>query len=291
VIAYSARHRSQFFKPEDQYATYPNFNHLGVVSMHVMGPIIAGVTLYAITGNLDMISLLSRKMLSKITFFESHLKELQTHFSAAYTNLSGVELYCGGGSPSQMFVDWFFSKNGKKIYTFFGASECLPPVFYNEILNTEYLITDRNLGKTVPPYVINKDSNDQLGLKGPAVGINVKLDKQGFYNTGDYVTIDNNSVKYLGRKRIETDTGFLYQVEVENFINFQIAKEGLLPSSYFVDFDVGTIKLMPNSATAHQALTRLKEALDNRFAGLQVIITPTSADESGFKVTQKRAIN
>jgi AMP-binding enzyme len=280
---------SQFFSAADRYATYPNFNHLGVVSMHVMGPVIAGVVLFSITGNLDLISLISRKILNKITFFDINLKELMTHFPTHNVDLSNVELYCGGSSPTTTFVDWFFDNKGKKIYTFFGASECLPPVFYNEIINKDHIVLDRDLGQLIEPHQIDKNNNDQLLIKGPSIATSVKLDDWGFYNTGDYVSIDNNTVKYLGRQSSVHQQKIVYHVDVENVVTTFIADLGLMLPPYLIEFEKDTIKILLPSTKVHPVLAELAAVLADKFAGFQIDIMPIWPDESVFKITPDRS--
>lgn len=281
---------SRFFSNKDTYGPSPKFGHLGVTSLHLVGPLLSGATMYTSQNTIDLFSLCNRKFINKITLFELELREfLASGLSEYIVDLSDIEVYCGGGSPTITFIDWFFSRNGKKIHNFYGTVEVLPPIFVKTILDPTVNIYERDLGKLTNNYCkIKINGQGQLLVDGPSKSTYLtKLDEDNFYNTTDYVRFDenNNHVYYLGRCRLELEPGkFLYQSEVENRINQEIEPLGVIPSEYFVVLKDSKVKIISNTTNSHNVINDNWASITNKFSKTTLEYEQGKANLSGFKV-------
>ena len=276
---------ADFFEPTDTYAASCNFNHLGTVSMHVLGPIIAGVKFYTVIHLLDLHNLLSRRLLNKFTFFELDLRSLQKMLYDTYIGLEGTTMYCGGSSLSIEMLEWFFSNRGDKIYNFFGASECLPPVFVNEVYDKHFDVLARKLGRILPPYVSRQAANGMMELNGPGISPGVAITSDGYYNTKDYVDITDGVHIYNGRAKLENSNNEIVAAEVDRILitNFNLAIQ-----DYFLTFADGKINIFANTDHAAKVLNVYYTDLKSYFPFDEVVIGRADADETGFKIAMQR---
>lgn len=197
TIVAASKLASELFRPNEKFLTHSNFNHLGVISMGVMGPIIGGVRLMTSQHQIhDLIFYASRGLVNKALLFEFTMAELKNHYVTEGL-LSGLEIITGGKLLTASFIDWAFLSGVKKIYSVYGATECLPPVITKIVESTEVenLV---DMGKVLGVYE-TKIVNGQLHLRGPGVSSGVNT-VDGFYNSGDYVTEDDGSFLFRGRR-------------------------------------------------------------------------------------------
>lgn len=279
---------SRFFNNKDSYAASPKFGHLGVTSLHLIGPMLAGVTMYTSKSSLDLFSLCNRKIINKITLFELELREfLSSNLSNYIVDLSNIEVYCGGGSPTITFIDWFFSRNGKTIHSFYGTVEVLPPIMIKTISDPTVNVYERDLGKLTNNYCkIKINQQGQLLVDGPSKSTYLTtVNEDGFYNTTDYVRFidSSNQIFYLGRCKLEINDTILYQSDVENRINQVIEPLGVIPSEYFVVLK-DSIKIISNTEKSHRIINDNWSKILEKFPETTPIYEQGQANLSGFKV-------
>jgi acyl-CoA synthetase (AMP-forming)/AMP-acid ligase II len=210
---------SNFYSTKENFFSHSNFNHLGIISMGVLGPIIAGVHLMTSRHEIhDLIFYASRQMVDKALLFDINIIDLKNNYSVDGL-LDNIEIITGGKIATSSFVDWMFMSGAKRIYSVYGASECLPPVM-TKIFNSPDDGNLDELGIVLDCYK-TKIVNGQLYLQGPGVSERVET-HNGFYNTGDYVLPKNNTFQFCGRQRLidgQSKTEAEYKIMIDSLLN------------------------------------------------------------------------
>jgi acyl-coenzyme A synthetase/AMP-(fatty) acid ligase len=209
-----------FYRAKEKFLTHTNINHLGMITMAVVGPIMAGVHLMPSIHISDLVFYSSRGLVDKAILMETSAEFVKNYFSEM--RFENIEILTGGKNPSPSFVEWALTAGVRRIYSIYGASECLPPVCFKIIDFYEYE-TLSSMGQLVEGYQ-EKIVDGRLYLKGPGVSRMVTKDKDGFYDTKDRVILINDGLQFCGREQINFSL-FKTETECANLVNSLIAEQ------------------------------------------------------------------
>ena len=226
---------AEYYSVTDSVVTHMNFNHVGVISIGVLSPIIAGARMLTTIDMGDLFYYLQRKLVTKLLAFEVTLRVIRDA-NDINVDFSGVTIITGGKVVSRSFVDWCLSKNAAAIVSVYGTSECLPPVLHG-IFNKD---KDDNLSIMThlqPGYIVNIQDNE-LMLKGPGVSRFYESD-DGWYHTGDNVSqVSESEFLYIGRKNYPVTAN--HEFEFDNCINSSLVESDIrfvFPHDYATKLD------------------------------------------------------
>jgi long-subunit acyl-CoA synthetase (AMP-forming) len=242
---------SSFFKPNERFFTHSNFNHIGVISMGVFGPIIGGTRILTSTDSIyDLMFYAKKRMIDKAAFFEVHLATLKNHNADLRGAFNGIEILTGGKLLTSSFIDWCLSLGAKRIHSIYGATECLPPVM-TKTVDSIHVENLSDMGKLFSCYQ-TKIVDGFLCVKGPGVSKKVESDSEGFYNTGDYVLQYGNTYEFKGRKKISES---LHDCDLMILVDGVLSaclkrdlKKFIFPQEYKVTVNDSNIKFDFNNA-------------------------------------------
>ena len=128
------------------------------------------------------------------------------------------KIICGGALLSSELCQFYWDM-GIPVYIVYGTTETMGPIAIN--LETENKLG--TVGKPFPDYEIEISNNGELRIRGsnvmkgyyknPEITKTV-LDKNGWYNTGDIMSLDEDGyLNIIGRK------SEIFKLTVGNFIN------------------------------------------------------------------------
>jgi long-subunit acyl-CoA synthetase (AMP-forming) len=272
---------SEQFKIGEGYSSFPTVSHIGVMTFHVLGPIIAGVKFYSLSEISDIVHLVKKKALSSVSIFSAQfsiIKEL--HGDVDFSN---IRVYLGGSSPVQGVVDYFFKNNGEKMFNVFGLTECLPPIFIHEI-DVNYDFSKNVLGKLQTGYEFKIDEDSVLLVKGPGLSSYVDIDSNGFFYTKDFAEMtETNDVIYLGRGSIVNQDG--RRIFEKHVIN-EFSKFGYSKPVWVFEID-GKFQVVTEPHLYTEVL-KLKEKVESSLKLSLVIDSNKTWDQHEFKPVVNR---
>jgi len=255
-----------FYKPGKCFSAYPNINHIGMAAVMCCAPALAGTTIYSCRSIHDLMFLISRQIFDIVGLFavqteqwqnfEQALKEQLTVLQYSM-NFGQAELITAGSSPSPTMADWFFSKNGKRIRSFYGSNETLSPNFVIDINSPCHDFSKRSLGKQIPgtDYKINDDNI--LLVKNPGVSDFIEC-ANGWYNTGDYVVESDGELCYKGRKKINNR----YLLDFHDIVHHHTFKDGVEIDHYLINYENNMIDIYAKHQFAINSINSSLEEIE-----------------------------
>ena len=250
---------AEFYDSKEKILSTTNLNHIGVLAMHTLGPVVAGSTL--VIGNTveDLFFLKSRNLITTISLFELHIKNLLRFSKYANFNidLSGLKVITGGSLLSSSLVTTLFDNGVKEILSIYGANEALPPIFVKRIIKDT--VDDNELNNL---GVLVQDCNIVLldqgyKLSGPNTSA-FCCDADGFVTIDDNLKLINNNYYFMGRT--QNFEGYHY----DDILRLtEIFSQNLLIMLFRSDFDYG-IKDNKIYLLLDQSIMSLKHTIDLR---------------------------
>jgi hypothetical protein len=119
---------------------------------------------------------------------------------------NGITVITAGSLLSTRFVDLAFSYEAEQVVSFYGNNEILGPAYILELNSPMDPFDDGRLGST-SPGTQTKIVDDQLWIKTESISPSIKIDEEGYFNSGDYVATKDDQTVILGRKRFVTASG------------------------------------------------------------------------------------
>lgn len=242
-----------FYKPGQTFAAYPNINHIGMAAVMTCAPVLAGVTIYSCKSLLDLMALTQRHLFDIIGLFALQIEQWQLLENLIKEKVPGMQqhvtfgqadLITAGSSPGPTMADYFFSRNGKRIRSFYGSNETLAPNFVVDITDNQYDFTKRNLGQKIPGTDYKISDDNELLVKNPGLSDFV-AQENGWYRTSDYVVETHEGLLFKGRQKV--NQGF-YLLDLHNKIQTCLFQYGVEIDHYILDYKNNSI----NIHTKHQ---------------------------------------
>ena len=230
-----------FYKPGQAFASYPNINHIGMAAVMTCAPALAGVTIYSCKSVLELMVLISRQLFDIIGLFDLQVEQWKyienfitttVPLMGHYVNFGHADLITAGSSPGPTLADYFFSKNGKRIRSFYGSNETLAPNFIIDITDKHFDFSKRKLGEKIPGTDYKISADNELILKNP--GLSVFIDHEdGWYKTADYAVELPEGLIFKGRHKINEK---FYILDIHNQIHTCIFHAGVEIDQYFLNY-------------------------------------------------------
>lgn len=286
---------SFLYYPGQRFSSYPNINHIGMAANMVLSPTLAGATIFTVASMVDLLGLCSRRgcldtlglFPSQITAWAHAARMLDSEHINWFSNIdfSELEMLTGGSVLGPSVVDWFFSKNGKRIRSLYGNNEVLMPVFINDINSSEEDFFKRNLGIPCPGVEFKVDNNNNLWIKTHSISDFVSIGNDGYYNTTDLVLVEQDGVYYRGRKRIN---GF-FMTEIHDAILDCIFEDQINLDDYSIHYNEANNQITVISTFQHvlDSLSRNTESVREvlaRFNCNTELNTVKSRFDGGIKI-------
>jgi acyl-coenzyme A synthetase/AMP-(fatty) acid ligase len=200
-----------FYKDSDTVLLFTSLNHVGVITIQILPVIISGCFTIALdtwdpTSSLDAI--IDYKP-NKTLLFHDQIENMKKLPRWNETNFEFLEEVISGGIKlPQIFIETLLiEKKVKTLYNVYGLSETPPPVYVYKItaenVNTHSKDGNNNLGDLVNSWDVVISENNTLTIKGDGLAKGHDIEKNcnnnGYYDTKDLVTVDNNDIWFVGR--------------------------------------------------------------------------------------------
>jgi acyl-coenzyme A synthetase/AMP-(fatty) acid ligase len=198
----AAKNASTLYTVGERILSTHAINHLGVVTMHILGPILAGAQFFMCKDIADLYFLTNRKLIDTFSGFEAYIKNLlRIHKSLGLAlDLTGIKVITGGASLSINILDILFAIGVSEVMCIYGASECLPPVMYRRLFKDSPYVTDYNsLGTVMPGYDI-KIQEDKVLISGPSAS-DYSKDSDGYVHLNDKLKFENDTYYFMGKEQ------------------------------------------------------------------------------------------
>lgn len=183
----SAQAARLFYTSTDTVSMSVLPNHIGVMSMGVMGPILAGSKInLCFYSDPDFAQRFAQGN-KCLMFYYGYLKHCKD------VDLANFDLVITGGEPiRQTFLDAMFAKGVGRVASVYGLTECLPPVATKYFDHAEI---SYDLGEFTEG-IEYRIRNGQLELRGP----DCYLPAGQWKTSGDLVEVLGNQVHFITRE-------------------------------------------------------------------------------------------
>lgn len=199
---------SPLFEPGDVFATLNGINHIGFLAITMLTPLMRGVKIFTVNYVHEILMFTTRSFLTKLVLYEHQLLFINSlpGFKMQPDCFNGITVITAGSLLSTRFVDLAFSYEAEQVVSFYGNNEILGPAYILELNSPMDPFDDGRLGST-SPGTQTKIVDDQLWIKTESISPSIKIDEEGYFNSGDYVATKDDQTVILGRKRFVTASG------------------------------------------------------------------------------------
>lgn len=258
----------ELYSEHDSFASHGSTNHVGMVSVNVLGPLFKGATLYTVKNIKDLAFLASRKVLNKVFIYESDFSVLVAAKASEFSDMfDGCTIMTGGGILTTRFVDCAFEYGAKKVISLYGNNEAITQQFAKVFNSPQDEIVGADIG-TPTRQVQYKIKNCTLWIKSPCIGKYITVDEDGFFDTNDHVLEYKGQIFYQGRQRYIINNKEIFDLDIGRCIMTSL-KQDLMAVEYVTDVDVVDnllrVNLYPRNNVANQviidSLDQIKENL------------------------------
>ena len=198
----AAKNAATFYTVNERILGISAINHLGVLAMHILGPVLAGSCMYVCKKVTDIYFLTDRKLIDTFSGFEIYVKNMLrlSNYLSSHLDLTGIRIITGGSTLSPNLLDLMFAQGASEVLYIYGANECLPPVMYKRIFKDTPFITDANcLGTLVPGFDV-QIKPDEVLISGPSASDYLK-DQDGYIHINDRIDYRDESYYFKGREQ------------------------------------------------------------------------------------------
>jgi acyl-coenzyme A synthetase/AMP-(fatty) acid ligase len=228
------------FEPGDVFATLNGINHIGFLAITMLTPLMRGVKIFTVNYVHEILMFTTRSFLTKLVLYEHQLLFINSlpGFKVQPDCFNGITVITAGSLLSTRFVDMAFSYEAEKVISFYGNNEILGPAFILTMNSPMDPFDDGRLGVQAPGIDQTKIVDDQLWIKSDTISPSIKIDEEGFFNTGDYVARKDDQTVILGRKRFVTASGRkFFMKNIADKILEQLGPENnLYYSQFFLNY-------------------------------------------------------
>ena len=231
----AAKNAATFYRVDERILGTATINHLGVVAMHILGPVLAGSCMYVCKSITDIYFLTDRKLIDTFSGFEIYVKNMMRlgNYLSSHLDLTGPRIITGGSTLSTNLLDLMFTRGASEILYIYGANECLPPVMYKRIFKDTSFIADANcLGTLITGFDV-KIKQEKVLISGPSAGDYLK-DQDGYIHLNDRLDYRNDSYYFKGREQYLKN--YVYEEVVQLTEQFSNTTDHPL---FKTDFDYG----------------------------------------------------
>lgn len=262
----------ELYNEYDSFASHGSTNHVGMVSVNVLGPLYKGSTLYTVKNIKDLAFLASRKILNKIFIYEGDFSVIVAAQDAAFSNMfSGCTVMTGGGILTTKFVDSAFEYGAKKVISLYGNNEAITQQFAKTFNSPQDDIIGADIG-TPTKQVEYKIKNQTLWIKSPCIGKYIAVDQNGFFDTNDCVREEDGKIFYQGRHRYIINNKEIFDLDIGRCIMNSL-KQDLMAVEYVTDVEYINgdlqVSLYPRNIVANRVVI---ESLDQLKLNLSKLI-------------------
>lgn len=265
----SAQTTTHFYCVNQPVATIQYTSHVGTLALFFLSPVLAGASIYSCAHLIDMASLLYKGLVSVVGLYPLHLhalmliekninKESPFGQSSFGFKLNECTVMIPGTTPPPEVCEWALLRGANRIKVFYGVAELAMPCFVVDIGSPNFDFNARELGAPLPKVQYRLNSDNQLLVKSPGTNKTLDFDAQGWYNTKDYVIVDNNKLLFKGRDKINNQ----YLVDVQNFICGLIENTGIGFSDFSVFKTENGVEIHSYRIQVHDALLDHRDLLE-----------------------------
>jgi acyl-coenzyme A synthetase/AMP-(fatty) acid ligase len=228
------------FEPGDVFATLNGINHIGFLAITMLTPLMRGVKIFTVNYVHEILMFTTRSFLTKLVLYEHQLLFINSlpGFKMQPDCFKGITVITAGSLLSTRFVDMAFSYEAEKVVSFYGNNEILGPAYILTMNSPMDPFDDGRLGVMAPGIDQTKIIDDQLWIKSNTISPSIKVDEEGYFNSGDYVARKDDQTIILGRKRFVTASGRkFFMKNIADKILEQLGPENnLYYSQFFLNY-------------------------------------------------------